>query len=89
MTTMTVSSSQLSCANITILNDDIVEECEAFFVAFEVDPNFSGVAAIPKEVDKSVILIIDDLTDSKWDVWKVDLPLSRLHAHVCNVHFAV
>ena len=65
MTTMTVSSSQLSCTNITILNDDIVEGCEAFFIAYEVDPSFSGVAAIPKEVDKSVIVIIDDLTDSK------------------------
>ena len=62
---MTVSSSQLSCTNVTILNDDIVEGCEAFFIAFEVEPNFSGVATIPKEVDKSVIVIVDDLTDSK------------------------
>ena len=62
---MTVSSSQLSCTNVTILNDDILEGCEAFFIAFEVDPNFSGVAAIPKEVDKSVVVIMDDLTDSK------------------------
>lgn len=65
LATMTVSSSQLSCTNVTILNDDIVEGCEAFFIAFEVEPNFSGVATIPKEVDKSVIVIVDDLTDSK------------------------
>ena len=62
---MTVSSSQVSCTNVTILNDDIVEGCEALFIAFEVEPNFSGVATIPKEVDKSVIVIVDDLTDSK------------------------
>lgn len=73
LATMTVSSSQSSCTNITILNDDIVEGCEAFFIAFEVDPNFSGVATIPKEVDKSVIVIMDDPTDSKSFVYKLQL----------------
>ena len=65
MTIITVSTSQLSCTNVTILNDDILEGCEAFFISFEVAPNFSGVAAIPKEVDSSVIVIMDDPTDSK------------------------
>ena len=77
MTTMTVSSSQLSCTNVTILNDDILEGCEAFFIAFEVDPNFSGVAAIPKEVDKSVVVIMDDLTDSKSFVCNEDNIICR------------
>ena len=90
LTTMTVSSSQLSCTNIIILDDDIVEGCEAFFIAFEVDPNFSGVATIPKEVDKLVIVIMDDPTDSKlfWKLQKrhcvdVDLPCNYYRNVTC------
>ena len=35
------------------------------FVAFEVVPNFefSGVAAIPRDADKAIVVIIDDLMD--------------------------
>ena len=66
MTVLTVSSNQPTCTNVTILNDDIVEGCEAFFVSFEVDPNFSGVAAIPRDADKSIVVIVDDLMDGKY-----------------------
>ena len=63
LTFLTVSSNQPTCTNLSILNDDILEGCEAFFVAFEVDPNFSGVAAIPRDEDKSIVVIVDDLAD--------------------------
>ena len=65
MTTVTVSSNQPACTNLTILNDDILEGCEAFFVAFEVVPNFSGVAAIARDDDKAIVVIVDDLMDGE------------------------
>ena len=43
-----------------------MEGCEAFFVAFEVDPNFSGIVAIPRDDDKSVVVIVEDVNDSKY-----------------------
>ena len=60
-----MASNEPTCTNITIVDDNIVEGCEAFFVAFEVDPNFSGVVAIPRDDDKSVVVIVEDLNDSK------------------------
>ena len=66
MTLVTVSSNEPACTNLTILNDNILEGCEAFFVAFEVVPNFSGVAAIPRDADKAIVVIIDDLMDGKY-----------------------
>ena len=66
MTLVTVSSNEPACTNLTILNDDILEGCEAFFVAFEVDPNFSGVAAIPRDADKAIVVIVDDLMDGEY-----------------------
>lgn len=63
MALLTVSSEQPTCTNLIIVNDDILEGCEAFFVAFEVDPNFSGVATVSRDEDKSIIIIVDDLVD--------------------------
>lgn len=66
MTLVTVSSNEPACTNLTVLNDNILEGCEAFFVAFEVVPNFSGVAAIPRDADKAVVVIVDDLMDGEY-----------------------
>ena len=66
MTLVTVSSNEPACTNLTILNDNILEGCEAFFVAFDVVPNFSGVAAIPRDADKAIVVIVDDLMDGKY-----------------------
>ena len=66
MTLVTVSSNEPACTNLTILNDNILEGCEAFFIAFEVVPNFSGVAAIPRDADKAIVVIVDDLMDGKY-----------------------
>ena len=71
MTFLTVSSNQPTCTNLTILNDNILEGCEAFFVSFEVVPNFSGVAAIPRDADKSIVVIVDDLIDGTCNYYSV------------------
>lgn len=65
MTVLTVSSNQPTCTNLTILNDNTLEGCEAFFVSFEVISNFSGVAVIPRDADKSIVVIVDDFSDGK------------------------
>ena len=36
---------------------------KTIFQVFEVVPNFSGVAAIPRDADKAIVVIIDDLMD--------------------------
>ena len=53
------------CNSISILDDDIMEECEAFLIDIEVQAAFSGIAVVPNDVDKMVILIEDDLMDGK------------------------
>ena len=89
MTTLTVSPSQHSCINVTTLNDDVVEKCEAFFVGFEVDPTFSGVAAIPKDKDKSIIVIVDDVMDSKSYIYVASMCMHgsikkwQMYLHAC------
>lgn len=82
MNLLTVSSNQPTCTNITIMNDDILEGCEAFFVAFEVDPNFSGVATVPRDEDKSIIIIVDDLIDgNNYNHDVVKLAMINLFSH--------
>lgn len=51
------------CNNISILHDDITEGCEAFLIDIEVQAAFSGIAVVPNDVDKMIILIEDDLME--------------------------
>ncbi len=62
---ITLTSNEPVCNNITIIDDDNLEECEAFLIGFEVDTMVSGVAVVPKDVDKTIIVIVDDLIDGK------------------------
>ena len=68
METVTLDSNEPVCNSISILNDDILEGCEAFFVDIEVQAAFSGIAVVPNDVNKMIILIEDDLRDGKYDV---------------------
>ena len=63
--TVTLTSNEPICSNISIMDDDILEECEAFFISFEVDTTVSGAAVVPKDVDKTIIVIVEDLMDGK------------------------
>ena len=65
METVTLDSNDPVCNSISILDDDIVEGCEAFLIDVEVQAAFSGIAVVPNDVDKMIILIEDDLTDGK------------------------
>lgn len=62
---ITLRSNEPVCSNITIIDDGALEECEAFYVGFEVDTADSGLAVVPKDVDKSIIVIVDDHVDGK------------------------
>ena len=53
------------CNSISILDDDILEGCEAFLIDIDVQAAFSGIAVVPNDVDKMIILIEEDLMDGK------------------------
>lgn len=65
MGSVTLTSNEPVCSNVTIIDDSVLEECEAFYIGFEVDTMVSGVAVVPRDVDKAIVVIVDDLNDGK------------------------
>ena len=60
-----ISSNEPHCLSVNILSDSYVEGCEAFFIGYEVEAAFSGIATVPRDQDKSVVVIEDN--DGVWN----------------------
>ena len=65
MKTVTLNSNEPVCSSISILDDDILEGCEAFLIDIEVQADSTGIVVVPNDVDKMIILIEEDLMDGK------------------------